>query len=533
MMNSSNIALPDNRHCRGKEPEMEKYILGIDIGTTSLKAAVFDQSGQKMADAVVEYSLLTPQTNIVEVPCGVYMESIQKCMRIIAEKNVVDIRQITVVGFSVQGETLCFVDENGEPLMNAIVWMDNRGGKQAEELRSIFGDELCYRITGQVSFEANWPAAKILWLRQNWPELFEKTKKFLLLEDYIIFLLTGKYVAEGSLLTSTEYWDIRTKKYWPEMLDYLGLDDSYFPEVRESGEVVGTILPEMADLLGISREAVITTGCLDQAAGAIGVGNIYPGIFSENIGAALAICVPTKTLTYDPNRQMPVHYFALPDTYMMHTFTTGGMCLRWFRDAFCQDEMNMQGLTGIDAYDLIGSEVARVPAGADGLLMLPHLQGSLAPDVNLNAKGVFYGMTLLHKKPHFARSIMESLGYLISRNLEAIEAMGLEIREIRTMGGGSKSDIWNQIKADITGKTLHVTYSSQDTACLGAAILAGKGAGIFDDISTAVDSMVKVRKSFAPNPENRRVYDRQYLKFKMLFNSLSELFDEDAKDVEQ
>jgi len=177
----------------------------------------------------------------------------------------------------------------------------------------------------------------------------------------------------------------------------------------------------------------------------------------------------------------------------------------------------------------MGKEADRVAPGSDGLIMLPHLQGSMAPDVNLNAKGVFYGATLQHNKAHFVRSIMESLGYLICRNLEAIDAMGLEVKQIRTMGGGSKSDVWNQIKADITGKTLHVTYSSQDTACLGAAILAGKAAGVFESIESAVDSMVKIKKTFEPNPANRAVYDKQYKKFKLLFNSLSTLFDEDAK----
>ena len=167
--------------------------------------------------------------------------------------------------------------------------------------------------------------------------------------------------------------------------------------------------------------------------------------------------------------------------------------------------------------------------GSDGLIMLPHLQGSMAPDVNLIAKGVFYGATLQHNKAHFVRSIMESLGYLICRNLEAIDAMGLEVKQIRTMGGGSKSDVWNQIKADIPGKALHVTYSSQDTACLGAAILAGKAAGVFESIESAVDSMGKIKKTFEPSPANRAVYDKQYKKFKLLFNSLSTLFDEDAK----
>lgn len=507
---------------------MSGLILGIDIGTTSLKTAVFDQNGSKLADAVVEYSLITPNTTWVEASCEVYLDSVQKCLSIVRQKGV-DTLQIDTVGFSVQGETLCLTDESGQPLRNAIVWMDNRAGEQAQTLREAFGDEKCYEVTGQVSFEACWPAAKLLWVREKEPEVWQRVRHILLLEDYIIYQLTGKYVSEGSLLTSTEYWDIRTKEYWPEMLSFLEIPREYLPEIRESGELVGTILPEMAQLLGLSLEAKICTGCLDQAAGAIGVGNVRPGIFSENIGAALAICVPTAKLTYDKNRQMPVHYFAIPDTYMMHTFTTGGMCLRWFRDAFCQEEIRMQQTSGLDSYYLMDLEANRVAVGSDGLIAMPHLQGSMAPDVNLNAKAVFYGATLKHTRAHFIRSIMESLGYIICRNLEAIDAMGLDIQEIRTMGGGSKSDIWNQIKADITGKTLYLTQSSQDTACLGAAILAGVATGKFASIQAASDSMVKIKKVYTPNPENHKIYMGQYHKFKMLFQALEPLYDYDAK----
>ena len=508
--------------------QVDKLILGIDIGTTSLKAAVFDCQGAQLASAVVEYSLLTPELNVVEAPCPVYLDSLKQCMEIIRAKGV-DTGAVAVLGFSVQGETLCLLDEDGAPLMNAIVWMDNRAAEQAEALRARFGDELCYQVTGQVSFEACWPAAKLLWVRQHLPELFARTAHFVLLEDYIIYQLTGKLVAEGSLLTSTEYWDIRTKRYWPEMLEFLGISEDRLPEVRESGEVVGPILPEMARALGVSPQAQVTTGCLDQAAGAIGVGNIRPGIFSENIGAALAICVPTASLTYDPNRQMPVHYFALPDTYMMHTFTTGGMCLRWFRDQFCGEELAMQQATGLDSYHLMDLEAARVPAGSDGLITLPHLQGSMAPDVNLNAKGIFYGATLKHTKAHFIRSIMESLGYLICRNLEAIDAMGLEVRQIRTMGGGSKADLWNQIKADITGKDLCITHSSQDTACLGAAILAGTAVGIFQSVEAAADAMVKLKKVYHPDPERHALYQKQYRKFKALYQSVQDVYRMDAE----
>ena len=191
--------------------QMTELILGIDIGTTSLKAAVFNSQGKNLASAVVEYTLLTPDTNIVEAPCRIYMESIQKCMKVLSASGRVDTSRITTVGFSVQGETLCFLDKEGSPLRNAIVWMDNRAGSQAEKLRNHFGDELCYQVTGQVSFEACWPAAKVLWVRENEPEVYQNIRHILLLEDYIIYLLTGKFVSEGSLLCSTEYWDIRTK----------------------------------------------------------------------------------------------------------------------------------------------------------------------------------------------------------------------------------------------------------------------------------------------------------------------------------
>ena len=509
---------------------MEKMILGIDIGTTSLKAAVFNQQGEQLAAAVVEYTLLTPGPQLVEAPCGVYMESVARCMDIIRAKGAVDTKCVQVVSFSVQGETLCLLDGAGEPLCNAIVWMDNRAGAEAECLRERFGDELCYEVTGQVSFEACWPAAKLLWVKNHRPELFAKLGHVLLLEDYVIYQLTGRFVSECSLLTSTEYWDIRTREYWPEMLAYLGISEAWLPQVMEPGEPVGTILPEMAERLGVAQSALICTGCLDQAAGAIGVGNIRPGIFSENIGAALAICVPTERLTYDPQRNMPAHYFGRPGTYMMHTFTTGGMCLRWFRDNFCQNELLLQEASGLDAYELMDREAARVPPGSDGLLALPHLQGSMAPDVNLNAKAVFYGAALRHRREHFIRSIMESLGYIIRRNMEAIDSMGLEIQEIRTLGGGAKSDVWNQIKADITGKTIHITRSSQDTACLGAAILGGVAAGMFKDMESACGEMVKIQKSFVPNMENHRIYQVQYEKFKRLFAALEDLYAYDAQN---
>ena len=313
----------------------------------------------------------------------------------------------------------------------------------------------------------------MLWVKKNEPDLFSKVDKVLLIEDYFIYKMTGKFVAEGSLLTSTTYWDINTKKYWPEMLEFIGLNLDQLPEIRESGEVVANLNDSAAKELDLSTNTQICTGALDQAAGAIGVGNVKEGGFSENIGAALAICVPVSEPTFDPNRNMPLHYFIKKDMYMVHTFTTGGMTLKWFRDVFSQSEKALAELLDTDAYDLLGREAATIPPGCEGLTMLPHLTGSLAPDVNSKAKGVFYGFTLKHNRAHFVRAIFEAIGYIIRRNIDALANMGIDVTELRSLGGGSKSEVWNQIKADITGKTL-ITVDCEESACLGAAILAGK-----------------------------------------------------------
>jgi xylulokinase len=497
-------------------------ILGIDLGTTALKAALFDFDGKMVADELQEYDLLTPAPNYVEADFRVYMTSIRKSLQAMSKKA--DLMTVSAIGFSVQGETLLFVDENNNPLRNAIVWMDTRADKQAEYLRETIGDETCYRITGQVSFESCWPISKVLWVKENEPDLFQKTKKILLLEDYIIAAMTGRYVSEGSLLTSTEYWDINTKKYWPEALALMGITEDRLPEIMEPGEVVGRILPGMAAELGLNPDAVVCTGCLDQAAGAIGAGNIKEGIFSENIGAALAICVPTSKIMLDKSRTMPVHYFAIPDTYMMHTFTTGGMTLRWFRDAFCNMETLVADMLDQSSYELMDREASLVEPGSEGMVMLPHLNGSMAPDMNSKAKGVFYGFTLKHEKKHFIRAIMESIGFIIRRNIEALGNMGIEVDEIRSLGGGSRSSVWNQIKADITQKTLY-TVVCKEAACLGAAILAGKAIGVFSSIEDAAKSMVQIEATYTPNKENEELYNKCFVSYKQLFSDMKAMFD--------
>ena len=499
------------------------HILSVDLGTTAIKVALFDSAGKLAAKATREYTLRTPSTLAVELPVETYWQAFKNGVGEVLAVSRVKPAAVRALGISAQGETLIFAGRDGRPLRNAIVWLDNRAQREAEELNREFPEKDTYRITGQVSIVPTWPAAKVLWVQRNEPEVFAGAAKILLIEDYFLHRLTGKYACEGSLVCSTVYWDINTRRWWPEMLKRLGIGEGRLPEIRESGEPVGTLLPAVARELGLDAGTVVCTGALDQAAGAIGVGNIRPGVFSENTGAALAICATVDHPVLDPKGRMPCHYHGIPGAYMCHTFTTGGMVLKWYRDMFCQPEIQVGALAGLDPYELLGREAAQVAPGAEGLVMLPHLQGAMAPEANPKAKGVFYGITLRHTKAHFARAIMEAIACIVRRNIEVVEELGIRVSEIRGLGGGSRSAVWNQIKADLTGRPV-LTMENEEAACLGAAILAGVGVGLFQSLPDACARMVQVKGRHEPDPANAKAYAEHYAKYVGLYDSLVGMF---------
>lgn len=500
-----------------------EYILAVDLGTTAIKVLLFQSNGQVISNSTQEYKLLTPTELAVELEVEKYWNAFKKGLTEVLTQAKIDSSKIKSIGISAQGETLILVDKEGNPLTNAIVWLDNRAQQEAEELVKEFGNENTYHITGQVEIVPTWPAAKILWFKKHKPDIYRKVAKFLLIEDYFIYRLCGKYVCEGSLICSTVYWDIIEKVWWKDMLSYLGVKEVQLPEIRESGEVVGSIQPKIARELGLSADTLVTTGALDQACGAIGVGNLVPGVISENTGAALAICATVDHPIFDKKRRMPCHYHGIPDTYMAHTFTTGGMGLRWFRDKFCSPEIDISSFIKVDSYNLLDQEAAQVPPGCNGLVMLPHLQGAMAPESNPKAKGVFYGFTLHHGKAHFVRSIMEAIAFAIQRNIDVLEDLGIKVDEIRSLGGGSRSLLWSQIKADVTQRSVYI-MENEEAACLGAAMLAGVATGIYPNLKVATKKMVSIKKQVKPNKANMDTYKQGYKRYTSLYNSLIDMF---------
>jgi xylulokinase len=500
------------------------YILAFDLGTTALKCALHGLDGEVLAKASEEYQLITPNADSVEMDVETYWQAFKSTIARVLKQSQVNPIEIKALGVSAQGETLIFVDRDGKPLRRAIVWLDNRAQKEADRLGEIFGHRHAYEITGQVKLVPTWPASKILWIKEHEPEIFEKTDKFLLIEDYFLHRLTGEFVCEGSLVTSTCYWNFKTREWWNEMLQELGISKDRLPHYRESGEAVGKLRTEVAAELGLSPDTIACMGALDQACGAIGVGNIKPGIFSENTGAALAICATVNQPVLDPSDQMPCHFHGIPGLYMLHTFTSGGIVMRWFRDEFAGPEMRVSRTSGLDAYELMGMEAARVQPGCEGLVMLPHLQGAMAPEANPKASGVFYGFTLRHGRGHFTRAIMEGVSFIVRRNIEVIEGLGVPVNEIRSLGGGARSSIWKQMEADILGRPV-LTTTNEEAATLGAAILAGKAVGLYSSVEEAAERMIQIKQRFEPNPSNRAVYDDTFGTYVRLYEALCPLFE--------
>ena len=431
--------------------------MGIDIGTTSVKTAVFNETLEEKITLTADYTL-DSHGDIVEFDSESYWTIVKGEIEKVKREMGID-----ALAVDTQCETLILTDADGNPVRPAIVWLDNRAVEEAEIIEKHFGHKKVYEVTGQPEITATWPACKLLWVKRNEPEVWAKTKKVFLLEDWILFKLTGRFISEKTLQSSTIYFDIHKAEWWQEMLDFIGVDKSMLPELYSSAKEVG-------EYEGIR----VVTGAIDQIAGAIGAGVVKKGIVSEMTGTTMVIFMPSDTVpAYDEKSIVPCHY-NFDDKYCLLSWTpTAGMALKWFKNALCENF----------SFRELDSLAESVPAGSDGVTFLPYLCGSTMPKYNPAARGSFTGLTTEHHRGHFVRSVMESVTCMLKANLDYL---GLDVEEIRAMGGGANSPLWCQMKADMTGKKL-VTLKNKETACLGSAILAGVGVGAFESVEKAAE----------------------------------------------
>lgn len=456
-------------------------LLGIDIGTTSLKATVFDASLTPKKSITRDYTL-DVHGDFVEFDALEYVRMTKEAIGELSAEF-----DICALSVDTQCETLIVTDDDANPLTKAIVWLDNRALSQAEEIAAHFPLKTVFEVTGQCEVTPTWPASKLLWLKQNEPDIFNKIKKIFLLEDYVLYHLTGKFVTEETLQSSSLYYDIKNHIWWDEMLSFIGVSKEQLPEVVPSGKPVG-------NYDGI----LVGTGAMDQVAGAIGAGVIRPGIVSEMTGTTMAIFAATdKMPVFTEGSKVPCH-LNYDGGYALLSWTpTAGIALKWFKNNFCES-FDFKELDDL---------ASKVPAGSSGLTFLPYLCGMTMPRYLPDARGVFCGISMEHTRAHFVRSILESVACMLK---DSLESMGVDASEICSMGGGAKSPLWCQIKADMTGKTL-VTLKNDETACLGSAILAGVAAGMFNSVEEACKMAVSKNKVYSPSGDDYTECYQNYL----------------------
>jgi xylulokinase len=472
--------------------ETKKYI-GLDIGTTSIKAAVFTSDGTRLALRSVDYTLDTDAaTGYIEFEADKY---VKLCKDVIADLEK-ECGKIEALSIDTQGETLIFTDEGGKPVYPAIVWLDNRATEEADEIKAKFGNKLVYEVTGQPEITAGWPASKVLWMRKNKPEIFNNIKKIFMLEDYILYALSGNFVTEPTIQSSTIYYDVVNGKWWKDMLDFIGISETMLPDVVKTASLVG-------EYNGIK----VVSGMLDQIAGTLGAGVTDETRISEMTGTIMAICVMTdKMPEYNPESIIPCHLHAVEGKYCLILWSsTAGMALKWFKNNFAENF----------SFRELDELAEKIAPGCDGLAMLPYFTGSTMPKYNPDARAVFSGINLSHTRAHFARAIMEAIAFTLKQNLEYVGDDA--IKEIRITGGGASSPLWAGIKSDVTGKVLK-TLTESETACLGSALAAAVGVGEFDSLKSAVDQVVKTKKVYEPTGlDYTDAYDN-YCKLDKLLN---------------
>jgi len=472
---------------------MGGYCCGIDVGSTSVKAALFDERGTLRGSGLCEYLLETPGPELVELDPEVYWRSVGEAVKKALAAAGAAPGEVRSAGITGQAETLILLDEKGLPLRKAIVWLDNRAVEEAAEMERVFGPDELAALSGQTAVLPCWPAPKLLWVKRREPEVFRRIAHVLMVEDFIAWKLTGTFRTSPGLLPSTLYFDMRTQAWSEKIMAYLGLPMSVLPEPGGSAPA--------RELLPGSAVAVAP---MDHICGHLGSGG-GDGLVTECTGGSLALCAMTDRYLLDPQRRISTYLgWKRGDYSLLPWAPTAGMMLKKFRDEF----------SGGMSYAELNEAAAAVPPGSDGLILLPHLAGAVSPVAAPQARGAVKGLTLAHTRGHFARAIMESVAFLLRENAEALKALGMTLKTVRALGGGAKSALWAQIKADVLQLPVSVG-SCDEPVALGAAILGAAASGAFADATQAAAAMSGSERLFTPG-ENAPRYEeifREYTKF--------------------
>lgn len=500
-----------------------KFLLGIDVSTTATKALLIDEQGAVVAVVATEYPFETPHPLWSEQDATLFWNGTVQSIRGVLEKSRVDAKNIVAVGLTGQMHGATLLDAHGEPLRPCILWNDQRTQKQCDEITVRVGKEHVLQLTGNPVL-TGFTAPKILWVRENEPDIYRRVAHILLPKDYARYKLTGEFFSDVSDSSGTSLFDVGKRTWSDEMLRALDIPRAWMPEVTESAIVSAKISADAARATGLFEGTPVVGGGGDQAAGAVGTGIVRAGIVSATLGTSGVVFAQSDEYRIEPQGRLHAFCHAVPGKWhLMGVMLSAAGSFRWYRDTLGAHEKEIAQQTNRDVYDVLTQDAANAPAGCEGLLFLPYLTGERTPYPDPNARGAFIGLTVRHTKAHLTRAVLEGVSFGLRDSLELMRALGITTTQVRASGGGARSSLWRQILANVFDAEI-VTVNITEGAAYGAALLAGVGAGIYRAVESACDAVIKTTSSDKPN-EAKSVYAKQYPRYRALYPALKSEFD--------
>jgi xylulokinase len=491
------------------------YFMGIDISTTSAKALIINEQGNVVGLGSTPQPISQPQPLWSEQNPDDWWDGVVRSIRLALQETGISAESIQAIGLTGQMHGLCMLDEGGHVLRPAILWNDQRTQKQCDEMTESIGFERLIALTGNRAL-TGFTAPKILWVRENEPEVYQQCAHILLPKDFIRYKLSGEYATDLAGASGTLLINVAQRQWSDEVIDALDIPHEWMPPVHEGTQITGIVSAEAAALTGLVAGTPIVGGGGDQAAGAVGMGCVAPDKIGVTVGTSGVVFAPLAQYAYEPEGRLHAFCHAVPGQWhFMGVMLSAAGSLQWYRDSLAPDV----------AFDQLLQEAAIIEPGSDGLLFLPYLTGERTPHPDPNARGAFVGLTTRHTRGHMTRAVLEGVAFGLKDSFALIANAGLpEQFEIRISGGGAKSPIWQQMIADILDAPL-VNVNTAEAGAFGAAVLASVGAGQFPDVDSASNALTSTGEAVLPG-QNREQYPELHARYQALYPALKSFFEQ-------
>jgi len=499
-------------------------LLGIDVGTGGTRAVIINDQGKVLSSATAEHvPFASPRIGWAEQDPRDWWRASVEAVRIALSNGSISPAEIAGVGFSGQMHGAVLLDKQGDVLRPALIWCDQRTSAQCQWINDKIGPRRLIELTCNPAL-TGFTLPKLLWVRDNEPDLWSNARYVLLPKDYVRYRLTGDRATDVADASGMLLFDVARRKWSSEVAAAAGISESMLPTAYESPEVTGCISPETAELTGLRPGTPVVAGGGDQAAGAVGMGIVSPGAVSATIGTSGVVFAAADRPAIDPAGRVHTFCHAVPGRWhVMGVTQAAGLSLRWFRDTFgTVTSPGDPDDNGRDPYDRLCQEAATAPSGSEGVLWAPYLMGERTPHLDPNARAAMIGLAASHTRAHIIRAILEGVAFSLRDSFEIFREMGVPAESVRLGGGGARSALWRQIQADIYGRAVGV-LEAEEGAAFGAALLAGVGAGVWPSVDAACSRAVRVASETEPDASSADLLDRQYAAYRAVYPALKSI----------